>query len=1247
MILTEATPQLDSENPWPGLASFEENAHAFFFGRTDDTLSLLAHVLDTPVTVLNGSSGLGKTSLLRAGLFPELRAHNFLPIYVRLELKHGVGALSQQLHQAVRNAICDEAPDALLPNDDESLWEYLHRKGLEIWSAKNQLLTPVLVIDQFEEIFTLGERVPELVNSFREELGDLAENRIPASLAARIHDDESVADQFDLRSRNFKILISLREDYLAALDEWCGLIPSLSRSRVRLHRLPAGQALEAVHEPAGHLITSELARRVVSIVAGKDLHPGRTSRGAEVNSPYRDLECSGVEPALLSLFCRELNEMRKRRGLERFDAALVEEAEEHTLANYYLSCVHGMEPRVARFIESELITETGFRDRYIREDAVPKFLTDDELERLIQSRLLRLDEDRYGAQWIELTHDVLTDVVREHREVARTAELEIEKNRQRAELEKAKKRARVLVALLAIAVVAIAVAAGLGMWAYIAQGQAKANLRAATAQKLLAEAQGILSRDEPGGDLQAFDEILAARALMPSEDGSLYTAVRERDTTVKIIATDRPVNSLAYSPDGTHITSVGDDQMVRLWDARSGQTVWEPREGHSDRLQCVAFSPDGRLIASAGDDETIRLWNASTGQSVGGPLTGHTSDVLNVAFSPDGHRLVSTGMDFTVRLWDVSTEKQVGSLVADQSTLVIAAAFSPDGHSLATAGVDGTILLWNADRGQKVGKLRTTNDKAVMWVVFSPDGHRLASAGWDNAVRLWDADTGEEVGQPFLGHTDVVNAVAFSPDGKRLASGGSDTTVRLWDVATGRQIGDPLVGHVGGVSSVMFSADGKQIASSSWDGTVRVWDADADAPLPHSADVNDVVYSPDGQRLGTLSSDGMVRLWDPATGQPVGTPIPSLGQSVIRAVFSPDSRRLVTTRGDDRIDLWDAGTGRPVGNPMRHDGDVRSVAFSPDSRRLASASDDHTVRFWDSNTGQPVGKRLEHTDTVFNVAFSPDGDRVVSDSDDHTVRLWDASTGQAIGVPLVGLVDTVIGVSFSPDGDRLAAVSADDTVHLWDGDTGQSVAGPPVHAAKLTNLEFSPDGNRLATFSSDGSVQLWDGNDGHSLGKVMKGNNYSVSEVVFSPDGDRLASVSLDNTVRLWNPDTGKEVGEPLRHTGDVSDVKFSPNGRYLATASDDHTIRLWDASTAEAVGASFEGHTDNVSQIAFSPDGSQLASASADDTVRLWPAEASPEMLCGKLTRNMTGDEWRKWVSPKIDYDDYQPLCKDLPVPG
>ena len=385
--------------------------------------SLLNHVLDAPVTVLYGRSGLGKTSLLRAGLFPLLRERtNFLPVYVRFELKPGAAPLSRQLHQSVRDSIRADVPDAMLPSDEESLWEYLHRADFELWSARNYPLTPVIVLDQFEELFTLGERVPDLVRAFRNDLGDLAENRIPADLAARIEDDEAVAERFNLRSRNYKLLISLREDFLPDLE---GVVPAHSR---------AGTLAGAAASLAGRRSIRCGAQTGCAPDDGRAGAPGgghHRRRGPPPRPRYRKEPTAIVLVMTLGLrkwnlrcsacFAASSTRSGSGAGSRSFDEQLVEDAKRDILSNYYSSCVRDLPPRVAEFIESELITEKGFRNSYAREDAVPSRLTEDELARLISSRLLRLEE-RYGAQRIELTHDVLTGVVREHRDRRRAEE---------------------------------------------------------------------------------------------------------------------------------------------------------------------------------------------------------------------------------------------------------------------------------------------------------------------------------------------------------------------------------------------------------------------------------------------------------------------------------------------------------------------------------------------------------------------------------------------------------------------------------------------------------------------------------------------------------------------------------------------------------------------------------------------------------------------------------------------------------
>ena len=258
---------LDRENPWPGLESFDERAREYFNGRGGETEDLLRRVVDAPVTVLFGKSGLGKTSLLKAGLFPRLREKHFLPVHVRLDVRPSAPRLVDQLRDALDRTIAEEHVDATDGIHQGTLWEYLHRADLELWSEQNHPLIPVLVLDQFEEVFTLGEGLQEEVERFKVDFGDLAENRIPKALESRLATDSAAAHSLDLRAMPYKLLLSLREDFLPHLEGWRSVVPSLGRIRMRLLPMRPAQAFSAVYDTAPHLMDAPVARRIVQFVA--------------------------------------------------------------------------------------------------------------------------------------------------------------------------------------------------------------------------------------------------------------------------------------------------------------------------------------------------------------------------------------------------------------------------------------------------------------------------------------------------------------------------------------------------------------------------------------------------------------------------------------------------------------------------------------------------------------------------------------------------------------------------------------------------------------------------------------------------------------------------------------------------------------------------------------------------------------------------------------------------------------------
>ena len=147
---------MDPENPWPGLVPFTEDFHHYFFGREPETEELFRLVRRETLTVLFGQSGLGKTSLLRAGLFPRLRQTDMVPVYLRLDYSPDTPPLIRQVWEVLAQTLKAQQMDAAAPSASETLWEYFHRRDVEFWTAKNRLATPLLVFDQFEELFTVG-----------------------------------------------------------------------------------------------------------------------------------------------------------------------------------------------------------------------------------------------------------------------------------------------------------------------------------------------------------------------------------------------------------------------------------------------------------------------------------------------------------------------------------------------------------------------------------------------------------------------------------------------------------------------------------------------------------------------------------------------------------------------------------------------------------------------------------------------------------------------------------------------------------------------------------------------------------------------------------------------------------------------------------------------------------------------------------------------------------------------------------
>lgn len=453
---------LNDDNPWPGLLSFGEADWKYFRGREFESEMLYRRVDRERLTILFAPSGLGKSSILQAGLFPLLRRENILPIYIRLDFSQDKPDLCNQVKTAIVREAERANVEAPKPEPKETLWEFLHRKDAEFWSVRHQILKPLLIFDQFEEVFTLGQRDrsrAQATNLFLTELSDLVEARPPVQLKSRLEMEppnkkESEAERFAFDRHRYKILMSLREDFLPDLEGLGERMGSVAHNRFRLGRMNGVAALQVVNQ-APHIIAPDVAEKVVRFVAASEKHESLV-----------DLE---VEPALLSVVCQELNSQRQERRETRITEQTLEGSQKQVLADFYERSIADLSEPVCTFVEEKLLTRRGFRNLVVYEEAISApGVNEDDIEELVKRRLVRIEE-RGHLRLLELTHDLLTGVVAASRDERRRRIREAEAVRKvERQHRKSLQRAAILFAGFLLAAGALG---GLA-WAYFAQRQA-------------------------------------------------------------------------------------------------------------------------------------------------------------------------------------------------------------------------------------------------------------------------------------------------------------------------------------------------------------------------------------------------------------------------------------------------------------------------------------------------------------------------------------------------------------------------------------------------------------------------------------------------------------------------------------------------------------------------------------------------------------------------------------------------------
>jgi WD40 repeat protein len=1207
--IEQPSPQRDEEkpeeivNPYIGPRAFENQGRdrELFFGRTRETRELLNLLIAERIVLFYSPSGAGKTSLINAALRPLLEEEEFY-VFPVLRLSADASKLSDQNMPAN----VDPYTQNLLVSLEGALVEELSGRGRTEAETAKISLAAFLEHRKESGARDTGDAGKSILCDYLDYLGRWRKEAGEQKPLVFIFDqfeevliidphetDEKVAffNQIGaaLRDSSRWALFSMREDHIGQLEPYMRVIPTQLRTTYRLDLLNEKAAREAIQRPAEKAngkfeedATTYLINDLRTVAVPVADARGDSRKLEQRPGPY-------IEPVQLQVVCRQLWEEKKKKTSEVKGRRVGTNTEGVTIERADLQG-RNVDDALANYYAEQVAAvakHTRVSERKIREWI--------EYRLIIEGRGgdARGQVQEGTSTWQELGDETIhalreTHLVRaEHRrgfswlELAHDRLIEpIRKNN--AEWRKSRFQQR----LLRFAPVVVPVALLIFLLAVVSLSLIARSL---SEQRDKAQSEAIVVQQTA----TAVAQTVTAVAQTATAVAQTVTARRTRTALDLSRELATQSNALTDQPDLALLLSV--EAFLNADTAQARQSLLRELqvpssyvlgEGKSP-VSSVAFS---NTLASGMQDGNVILWrNIDAKEQI--TLTGHLANVLSVAFSPDGKTLASGSTDATIRLWDVNTIE---------------------------TKISATQVI--------------TTFGSISSVAFNPQDGRLASSGCvvrDNKlcivsrVSLWDVSK-TSITQTWteIDKDDIIgaaNMIVFSPDGKTLASANQDGSVSLWEVSAGGLVvlngipgnvdGNPLIG-------LAFSPDGNALA------------------------------------LAALNSIPVTLLTRPKAGWgaadlPVSYPLTGTC-APLNLAFSADSKMLAWGCRNGDINIADLTTHKLSGQPLQgHPSSVQSLAFNPNGRTLVSGGEDGTIRVWDVVKRPPLD--VEHATIqgdIVSAAFAQGGTILASYDGSESITLWDFKSGPPVSQPLP-VQEEVTNLAVSPDGMTLAFSSKDNKVLLWDLSAHPPTSRTlPNRDVPVTSLAFSPNSRELLVASEEGAITRWNIIDTPYVTATPFAVFSRIYSMAVNPGDDQFVLGDEHGTliVRSSGIDEAPSSYTVPVFTSSVSSLAFSPDLTMLAFGSEDGVINLWFLEITRPIIQTLAKLDKPIKSLTFSSESKELISLTNDGSMIHWNVD--PEIwrdnLCGIATRNLTSDEWSKWLIAAGK--EYRKTCPDIP---